>query len=123
MLAINRVGSGGSVPPEALAPKGEVKPDAGKAFEVGASKGDGPPRLEGATEVRASTALDGVRQGRLDVNGYIDAKVHEATAHLSHLAPPQLETVQRVVREQLLADPHLRDLVEKATGSAAPTDE
>ena len=121
MLAINRVGSGG-VPPEALAPKGEVKPGAG-TFEVGTSKADAPPPVQATTEVKASAALDGIRQGRLDVNGYIDAKVHEATAHLSHLAPGQLETVQRVVREQLLADPHLRDLVEKATGSAAPTDE
>jgi hypothetical protein len=118
-LAINRIGSGGSVPPEALAPKAEANTPS-KAFEV--DKG-GPQRLEGATQVNPSAALDGVRQGRLDVNGYIDAKVHEATAHLSHLAPPQLETVQRVVREQLLADPHLRDLLEKATGRAAPTDE
>jgi hypothetical protein len=53
----------------------------------------------------------------------VDAKVEEATQHLSHLTPSQLATVQGVVREQLLSDPHLRELVEHATGSALPKEE
>ncbi len=74
-------------------------------------------------EVKASPALDAVRSGRLDVNGYVDAKVEEATAHLAHLSPSQLEAVRSTVRAQLLQDPHLAELVERATGSAPPTDE
>jgi hypothetical protein len=40
-----------------------------------------------------------------------------------HLSPTQLAAVQAVVRDQLLADPHLRDLIHHATGTPAPADE
>ncbi len=75
------------------------------------------------TEVQPSAPLEAVRQGTLDVKGYIEAKVQEATAHLSHLSPGQLEAVRGVVRDQLLADPHLADLVLQATGLPLPKEE
>jgi hypothetical protein len=73
--------------------------------------------------VKPSAALEGVRSGALDVNGYVDAKVEEATAHLSHLSPAQLGVVRDVVRNQVLADPHLAELVQQATGSPPPKDD
>lgn len=82
-----------------------------------------PAAGAGVVGVKASTALEGVRAGALDVNGYVDAKVAEATSHLVHLSPTQLAAVQAVVRDQLLADPHLRDLIHHATGTPAPADE
>jgi predicted regulator of amino acid metabolism with ACT domain len=70
--------------------------------------------------VKASPALEGVRSGRLDVNGYVDAKVEAATAHLAHLTAAQRKVVGDVVRQQLLSDPHLADLVRQATGVEPP---
>jgi len=109
------------VPPEALAPeeaaRGGVRPGAAP-FEV--QRESKTAEAGKAKEVPESAALAGVKGGTLDVTGYVNAKVAEATAHLSHLAPSQLAAVQGVVREQLLADPHLRDLVQHATGSAPP---
>jgi hypothetical protein len=78
------------------------------------------PAVTQTSHVERSAALEGVRSGTLDVKGYVDAKVNEATAHLSHLSPAQLSAVQGIVREQLLADPHLAELVQQATGSAVP---
>jgi len=122
-LGIDRVGSGG-VPPEApVAEQGTGRSSATRAeapqFDV--SRGARP--VDAPTEVKPSAALEGVRNGSLDVNGYVDAKVHDATAHLSHLTPTQLATVQGLVRSQLLADPHLRDLVQHATGIAPPKED
>ncbi len=126
-MGIDRIGSGGAAPPEGLSPGGATGPSAKteKSFEVSREPTGAPaPAAAGATaEVKPSAALEGVRSGALDVKGYVDAKVAEATAHLSHLSPSQLQIVQGVVRDQLLSDPHLRDLVEHATGSPPPKDE
>jgi hypothetical protein len=120
-LGIDRIGSGGSAPPQAPS-SGDgatgARPEKAR-FEVAGA----PVAAAKAGEVQASAALDGVRSGALDVNGYVDAKVQEATAHLSHLSAAQLHAVQAVVRGQLLADPHLADLVQHATGSPVPKDE
>lgn len=119
-MGIDRIDRRGSVPPEALAPTD------GESRTTRLSRSGGPfePRpavpLQPVAGVHASAALEAVRAGRLDVEGYIDAKVEEATAHLSHLAPSHLAAVRGVVRGQLLADPHLAELVERATGSPAP---
>ena len=120
-MGIDRIGSGGSAPPEApSAGDGATGARAEKArFEVRPA----PVAAAPTAEVTSSAALEGVRSGALDVKGYVDAKVAEATAHLSHLAPGQLQIVQGVVRDQLLADPHLRELVQHATGMQAPKDE
>ena len=117
-MAIDRIGKGTTSPPEALTPKEGTARSAPTAP---------PPPFEArakealpAAEVKASPALAGVRSGALDVKGYLDAKVHEATAHLTHLTPAQRSAVEGAVRAQLVADPHLRDLVQQATGQAVP---
>jgi hypothetical protein len=124
-LGIDGIGKGPGKPPEALAPKEGATRGAGVGsgsapFEVH-RRDTAPP-----TEVKAVTtspALEGVRSGALDVNGYLDAKVHEATAHLTHLSPMQLDAVKSVVRAQLVSDPHLAELVQHATGSAVPKED
>ena len=124
-MGIDGIGKGPGKPPDALAPKAGATrgADVGSGaapFEV--NRRDTTP----ATEVKpttASPALEGVRSGALDVNGYVDAKVHEATAHLTHLSPTQLDAVKSVVRAQLVSDPHLAQLVQHATGSAVPKEE
>jgi hypothetical protein len=81
--------------------------DAGKAVPAGS-----------AQPVEASRpALDRFRAGEIDVNGYVDQKVNEATAHLGALPPAQLEQVKASLRERLRTDPSLVDLVRAATGA------
>jgi len=130
-VGIDRIGKGGGVPPEALAPKdGAIrKPAVGSdtpRFDIGARAPLATPGVTAATAatgVKPSAALEGVRAGTLDVKGYVDAKVQEATAHLTHLSPTQLGVVRDVVRQQVLSDPHLAELVQHATGSPPPADD
>jgi hypothetical protein len=124
-LGIERIGKGATAPPEGLTPKDGTTRPTGPArdaapFEV--HRKDVAPAAE-VTDIKASPALEGVRSGALDVNGYLDAKVREATAHLSHLSPAQLHAVESVVRAQLISDPHLAELVQHATGSAVPKED
>jgi hypothetical protein len=70
------------------------------------------------------TALERVRAGELDVEGYVDAKVLEATAHLKALPPAQLEQVRASLRARMASDPALVDLVRTATGATpSPRDD
>jgi hypothetical protein len=115
-LGIDRIGKGGaSSPPEALLPKEGATP--GASFEVRAKE------AAPAAEVKASPALEGVRSGALDAKGYLDAKVHEATAHLTDLTPAQRAAVESVLRAQLASDPHLVELAQQATGQAMPKED
>jgi hypothetical protein len=86
---------------------------AGRPFEV--SQGS-PVEAARPTDV-TGTALARLRAGEIDVNGYVDLKVDEATAHLRALPRAQLERVRAELRERVAADPALVDLVRAATGS------
>ena len=59
------------------------------------------------------------------MNGYVDLKVHEATAHLKALPPAELEQLRAALRDRLASDPGLVDLVRAATGAVPkpPTDD
>ena len=129
-MGIHRVGNG-SLPPEAVPSQDgasevrgvrDTRPTdpAPSPFEV---RRDSVAPAAPAEAVKPSAALEGVRSGALDVKGYVDAKVEEATAHLSHLSPSQLSVVRGVVREQLLSNPHLAALAQQATGSALPKED
>jgi len=61
-------------------------------------------------------ALEQFRNGHLDLQGYLDLKVSEATAHLSALPPVQLDAIRKALRDRLAVDPALVDLVRAATG-------
>lgn len=124
-MGVDRIGSGGGAPPAVPIPKEGAgrTTGAGSAtapFEARRSEVDAP---RPPTEVQPSAPLEAVRNGTLDVKGYVDARVEEATAHLSHLSPTQLEAVRSVVRGQLLADPHLAELVHQATGQPLPEEQ
>jgi hypothetical protein len=61
--------------------------------------------------------MERLRAGKIDVNGYVEAKVHEATAHLAALPPAELEQLKSALRDRLGSDPGLVELVRKATGA------
>jgi hypothetical protein len=67
-----------------------------------------------------TTTLERLRSGELTLDGYLDAKVAEATGHLVGLPPAVQESIRDALREQLASDPGLADLVQTVRGSAPP---
>lgn len=60
--------------------------------------------------------LERLRRGEVDLDGYLDLKVHEATAHLKGLRPAELEWIRAALRDQVTQDPALAEIVRRATG-------
>jgi hypothetical protein len=113
-MGIDRIGKGG-VPP--TAPAGvEQKGPTEKAFSVEAPAPK--ERALGAAAVDSSSPLARLRRGEIDVNGYVDAKVAEATHGLEGLSPVELDAIRKVLRDQAATDPALADLVRQSTGKA-----
>lgn len=65
----------------------------------------------------AGTALERLHSGQLTLDGYLDAKVDEATAHLQGLGPAAVGAIRDALREQLATDPGLGDLLRTAQGA------
>jgi hypothetical protein len=120
-MGIDGIGSKGPPAPPAPpggkdGPAGATRaPDAGRAFEVN--------RPAAPAEVSRG-ALERLRAGEIDVNGYVDAKVHEATAHLGVLPPARLEEIRAALRDRMTSDPALAELLRTATSHVpAPSDD
>jgi hypothetical protein len=125
-MGIDRIGSGGPAgpvpdvhgPPGAAG--GSAASSVGEAFPA-----VGPNvRAEGAsrpaeTSPVADSALERLRSGAIDLEGYIESKVDEATSHLassSGLAPAAIASIREALRDRIANDPMLADLVQSATG-------
>ena len=111
-MAIDRIGKGG---PPAEVPKADAGKPTGAAertFEVRTEKA----QAAGA----AGSALDDLRAGKIDVEGYLQRQVDEATAHLRGLLPADLEAIRSTLRQRLASDPALVELARQATGHAPP---
>ncbi|HEY1692164.1 MAG TPA: hypothetical protein VGG39_08375 [Polyangiaceae bacterium] len=122
-MGIDSIGKKGPpAPPEAGKATGAARPaEASRPFSVG-----GAAPTAGAGPVEATRpALDRLRAGEIDVKGYVDMKVNEATAHLAALPPAELERVKSALRDRMATDPALLDLVRTATGAtpSLPSDE
>jgi len=130
-MAIDRVGKG----PGATSgtPSGAPSVEPSNATKPGATAGGAAAGIERpfdargaapAAEVAAaapSTApLDRLRAGEIDVAGYLDIKVDQATAHLRGLPPVELDALRQVLRDKLSTDPALAELVKRATGADPP---
>ncbi len=74
------------------------------------------PQAVQTTATTQSSPLEQLRAGTLDLPGYLDARVSQATAGLRGLSEAQLDTIRTVLREQLATDPSLAELVTRATG-------
>jgi hypothetical protein len=64
----------------------------------------------------AISARDRLAAGEIDVEGYLDLKVIEATAHLEGLGRAHHDVVRGALRAQLETEPELMALVGRATG-------
>ena len=92
--------------------------ETGRTFEVQKPGGSTPV---GQTQgVTGPSPVEQLKSGQIDVNGYLDLKVNEATAHLKGLTPVQLDAIKNMLRDQLASDPALSDLFKQATGHAPP---
>lgn len=122
-MAIDRIGKGAGLPPT---PEG-----AGTGGASGVSKTDVAFKVDRADATDASSAtraaggvdatsptspLGRLRAGEIDVHGYIDLKVDQATSALKGLSAAELDEIKSVLRDQMKSDPGLADLVRTATG-------
>jgi hypothetical protein len=125
-MGIDRIGQGGPpVPvPDTGAPS-QATPT-GATFHVERAE---PAALEhvaasGAAEAQAArTPLQRLQAGELDLGGYVDLKVDEATSHLRELPASQLDAIRGALRERLASDPSLVELLHTATGQTLPADD
>ena len=133
-MGIDRIGKKGPPTPP---PPGDLggpsaPKEAGRTFQVRPSTESADPTATGAARsaggaggaegvAATRTALERLRAGEIDANGYLDSKVNEATAHLQKLPPAELESIRTALRERLSSDPALADLFRTATGQAAPS--
>jgi hypothetical protein len=83
-----------------------------------------PSFADHAIETRATSsaeaphgALEQLKAGAIDLDQYLDIKVHEATTALAPLPPAQVESIRSALRERLASDPTLVDLVRTAAGA------
>jgi hypothetical protein len=117
-MGIDRIGKNGPPLPAPEAGGSSSARPTGQAFQV-----HGAPKTTASTGVDATRPvepLDRLRAGEVDLGGYVDLKVHEATAHLSSLPPVELEKIRSVLREKLANDPELVELLRAATGEVLP---
>jgi hypothetical protein len=111
-MGIDGIGKKGPITPQGPATGPQ---EATRAFEVPQAAPVAAP-----APVNAPTALDRLRSGELDLNGYVDAKVQEATAHLGPLPPERLAEIRSMLVDRVASDPLLVDLVRTATGRVPP---
>src|SRR5687767_4796849 len=124
-MGIDGVGKGGGVPPAPPAPTGAERVDgpgaAPRPFHAERALPVEDPHAAGHVGVPDAASLTKsplarLRSGEVDVEGYLDLKVDEATASLASMPEADLAEIKRVLREQLATDPGLVDLVRNATG-------
>ena len=115
-MAIDRIGKGAGLPPTPEgagtgATGGVGKTDA--TFKVDRPEAGGATNQASAAEraggVDPSSPLGRLRAGEVDVHGYIDLKVDQATSALKGLSPTELDAIKSVLRDQMKTDPGLAD--------------
>jgi hypothetical protein len=112
-MPIDPIGKKGGVPPHVPGATGQSGAAPTKAFEVDAPK---PAKVDATETVAGPNALEQLRAGKIDVHQYVELKLDEATAHLKGLRAGELEQVRAILRDKIVQDPHLVDLVRQATG-------
>lgn len=117
-MGIDRIGRG--APPVPVQETGGSSPAAptGQAFQV--PKASAPLSSQPVATEGPRGALDRFRAGEIDAQGYVELKVDEATSHLSALPPEKLDAIRTALREQLVDDPALAELVRTAAGEISP---
>jgi hypothetical protein len=121
-MGIDGIGKKGppAAPSAAGTPGASRAQQTGRTFEVDKSDKSGAASQAAGVQPTARTPLERLRAGEIDVKGYVDAKVQEATAHLGPMPPEKLEQIRAALRDRIGSDPLLVELVKKATGHLPP---
>jgi hypothetical protein len=121
-MGIDGIGKKGPpvAPPPAVTPGATRAQQTGKPFQVDQSDKSGAASRAEEVKATGPTPLERLRAGEIDVKGYVDAKVQEATAHLGPMPPEKLEQIRAALRDRIGSDPMLVELVKKATGHVPP---
>ncbi len=109
-MGIDRIGKSG---PPLPVHETERAASTGQTFHVPKATATSAQQV---TSEAPSRALERLRAGEIDVGGYVDLKVDEATTHLSALPPIELDAIRTALREHLANDPELAELVRTAAG-------
>ncbi|HMR11094.1 MAG TPA: hypothetical protein PKA88_35185 [Polyangiaceae bacterium] len=114
-MGIDGIGKppGGGLPPGGPTDVGQAG-KTGKSFSVDGAKG-----VEGAESVVGAQdeSLARLSRGEITLDQYLDESVNSAVAPLQgQLNTEQLQFVKETLREQMVSDPVLVDLVKRATG-------
>ncbi|MEZ4222440.1 MAG: hypothetical protein R3B13_15990 [Polyangiaceae bacterium] len=110
-MGIDGIGKppGGGIPPGGVPGVGQAAKTS-KTFSVDAAQ-----PVEGAQ----NESLARLSRGEITMDQYLDENVASAVAPLQDkLSADQLEFVRSTLREQMVSDPVLVDLVKQATGQA-----
>lgn len=117
-MAIDRIGKSTPPPPEPSGPSHAR--EAARPFQPSPASAATPPPAAAEATLAALEPLERLRSGQVDLHGYLNIKVDEATAHLSALPPVELDAIRASLRDRLATDPALVDLVRTATGEVPP---
>ncbi len=119
-MSIDRIGKGSGAGPNSPLDKSaqgsEKVGETGKPFEVSRPGAAAPAQT--ASAVTGVSPLEQLKAGKLDFDGYVNAKIDDATQHLQGVPKVQLDQIRSMLRDQMTADPALVDLVKQATGHA-----
>jgi hypothetical protein len=109
-MPIDPVGKGGGVPPKPPSASAPQAASPSAPFEA-----KGAEKAEAARPVGTS-ALDQLRAGKIDLGQYVEMKLDDATRHLQGLRAEELDEIRAMLRDKIVQDPHIADLVRQATG-------
>jgi hypothetical protein len=117
-MGIDGIGKSGPPLPPPEAGSASHSAPLGRTFQIQ----DAPPAPTAQPVAPGALpgALDRLRAGEVDVQGYVDLKVDEATTHLSALPPMELDAIRTALREQMAEDPVFAELVRTAAGETSP---
>lgn len=105
-MGIDGIGKPPSIPPAGVPGGASPVSSAARDFQ-----------LDSVSKAAPSGDLARLERGEIELSTYLDARVEDATRHLSStLSPSQLEFVKQTLRSQLESDPVLVELVRRATG-------
>ncbi len=114
-MPIDRIGKGGGIPPQVPSTgPGETAPT--KPFQVNPTGGSLETQKTKAASAVEASPLEKLRAGKIDVDQYVELKLDHATSHLQGLHADELGAVREVLRDKIVQDPQLVDLVRQATG-------
>lgn len=112
-MGIDGIGKKPPAAPDTTAGAGPTE-KTGATFEVPGTQA--PERVRATSQVDATSPLARLEAGEIDVNAYVELKVDEATKHLGAMPPTDLADLKSLLREKLVSDPSMADLVRQSTG-------